>query len=143
MIRHFDFWPVALRLKIHLDTDDNHPPTSDGPSIVGSSAPRHTQDMERKTSKRRKLIAELADLLFRLEYYTQLWMIKVRNDLLAAFVRGSTHIQRAMTRSAGLVLDRRAQGTVEPVVVRSHFHPTLSPVIKRRRSATRLPFGGE
>jgi hypothetical protein len=85
----------------------------------------------------------LMDLLFKLQYDTKLRMSKVRRNLLNALVRGSTQIQRAMTRSAGLMLDPRSQGIVEPVVFNSRFHPALPPVIKRRGSSTRLPFGGK
>jgi hypothetical protein len=130
---HFDLWPVALPVKIHLDPDDNHPPTSDSRSIVGSSARRHTQDMKRKTSRCRRGIAELADLLFRLEYYTQLRMIKLRSEFFNAFVRGSTHIQRAMMRSAGLLSEPQSQRAVEPAIVTSNRNLTRYQGITHRQ----------
>ncbi len=88
-------------------------------------------------------VAGLTSLLFKLQYDIKLRTDRVRNHLLNALVRGSTHIQRAMTRSGGLMLDPRSQETVEPVVFRSQFHPTLPPSMKRRGSAPRLLFGGK
>ncbi len=99
--------------------------------------------MATKSSKYGEVVEGLTGVLFKLQYDTKLRTGRFRNHLLNALVRGSTHIQRAMTRSVGLMLDPRSKETVEPVVFRSQFHPTLPPLIKRRGSATRLPFGGK
>ena len=77
--------------------------------------------------------------LFKLQYDTKLRTGRVRNHLLNALVRGSTHIQRAMTRSAGLMLDPRSQATVEPVVFRSQFS-NATPVNKASRERHALAF---
>jgi hypothetical protein len=128
--------------KGYLSPNYIRPLVSDSRSIVCSPARRHTQGMTSKTSKYRELTAALEDFLFKLQYDTNLRTSRARNELFSALVRGSINIQRAMTRSAGLLIEPRSKKASNPVAFRSRFHPTLSPVIKRRSSATRLPYGG-
>jgi SAM-dependent methyltransferase len=118
----------------------NHPPVSDSRSIVCSTYSRQTQCMEMHSSAYREVVAGWTGLLFSMQYRTLSGIMRVRSELLDAFVRGSTHIQRSLTRSAGLLTSHRSRCAVEPVVFRSRFHPILSPTTVRRRSTTRLPF---
>ena len=121
----------------------DRPLLSDSRSIVCLPAPRQTQDMTTNAWQYRDVTAALKNLLFKLQYDTQLRTSRARNELFSSFVRGSTNIQRAMTRSAGLLFEPRSKKALEPVAVRSRFHPTSPLVIRRRSSATRLPFGGK
>jgi hypothetical protein len=99
--------------------------------------------MARKAPRYRKVIAGLADLLFKLEYDTQLWMIKVHRDLLNALVRGSTHIQRAMTRSAGLFSEPLSPGALEPSVFKGNRNLTRYRGMKRRQRGMRTFSSGK
>jgi hypothetical protein len=119
------------------DIHDNHPHASDSRFIVALPTTRHNQDMRIKESKYRESLPGIGDFFFNLEYDAWLRLAKVRSDLINALIRGSTHIQRAMTHSAGLIAEPQWQRAMEPGLFQSSRNLIRSQGRMRRRKAIR------